>query len=164
MNKVMAIVAMVLAAIVVTPLALLIVVVAPAIAVSPVTCQITGQVGSLSPSQSAVVADIAGRAELSNLGDSAVRVGVQAALALTGLVNEPATATRVGIFAFDPQGQWGPLAALTSAKEDALLFMAVLERNQSWLTQSPAIAASKVMAVGGTNGVATPARFSAVAK
>jgi cell wall-associated NlpC family hydrolase len=164
MKKAIAIVAMVITAIVVTPVALLVVVVAPAITVSPVTCQITGRVGALSARQSAIVADIASRAELSNLGDSAVRVGVQASLALTGLINEPATGTGVGIFDFAPKGQWGPLALLTNAQEDALLFMTALDRNQKWLTQSPAVAASEVMAVGGTSGTATPARFALVSK
>jgi cell wall-associated NlpC family hydrolase len=136
------------------PAALMIGVGGPALAVSPGGCVITGQVGQLSTTQSQVVETIAGRAELTGDPKAAIALGVDVSLALTNLTNLAPTQSAVGIFAFDPNGQWGPADLLTSSGEDTVLFMAALEATPSWDTQAVPAAAHSIMA---SYGVAVPA-------
>jgi cell wall-associated NlpC family hydrolase len=136
----------------------------PALAVSPLACTITGQVGALSAAQSRVVETIAGRAELTGDPQAAVALGVDVSLALTNLVNLAPTSNVVGIFAFDPNGQWGPVAELSSAGEDTVLFMAALEATPGWDSRSVSAEASSIMTVNGVRVPATPRVFEAVLK
>jgi cell wall-associated NlpC family hydrolase len=146
------------------PVALMTGVGAPAFALSPVACTITGQVGRLSAAQSQVVETIAGRAELTGDPKAAVALGVDVSLALTDLTNLAPTGSVVGIFAFDPVGQWGPVAELFSAGEDAVLFMAALERTPGWDSRVVATEASSIMATYGVGVPATPRVFQGVLK
>jgi cell wall-associated NlpC family hydrolase len=136
----------------------------PALAVSPLACTITGQVGALNAAQSRVVETIAGRAELTADPQAAVALGVDVSLALTNLVNLVPTANVVGIFAFDPNGQWGPVAELSSAGEDTVLFMAALEGTPGWSTHAVPTEASSIMTANGVRVPATPRVFKAVLK
>ena len=149
---------------VLAPVALMTGVSAPAFALSPLACTITGQVGHLSAAQSQVVETIAGRAELTGDPRAAVALGVDVSLALTNLTNLAPTRNVVGIFAFDPNGQWGPVEELTSPGEDAVLFMAALATMQGWDTQAIPEAASSLMATYGVGVPATPRVFQAVLK
>jgi cell wall-associated NlpC family hydrolase len=136
----------------------------PALAVSPVACTITGQVSALSAAQSRVVETIAGRAELTGDPQAAVALGIDVSLALTNLVNLAPTNNVVGIFAFDPNGQWGPVADLSSASEDTVLFMAALEATPGWSTHAVPAEASSIMTAYGVAVPATPRVFNAVLK
>jgi cell wall-associated NlpC family hydrolase len=136
----------------------------PALAVSPLACTITGQVGALSAAQSRVVETIAGRAELTGDPQAAVALGVDVSLALTDLTNLAPTAKTIGIFAFDPNGQWGPVAELSSAGEDTVLFMAALEATPRWDSRSVSVEASSIMTTNGVRVPATPRVFEAVLK
>jgi cell wall-associated NlpC family hydrolase len=149
---------------VLAPVALMTGVGAPALAVSPVGCTITGQVGRLSAAQSRVVETIAGRAELTGNPQAAVALGVDVSLALTNLTNLVPTQRVVGIFAFDPNGQWGPAEDLFSAGEDAVLFMAALEATPGWSTQSIPAEASSIMTTYGVGVPATPRVFKRALK
>jgi cell wall-associated NlpC family hydrolase len=154
-----------LVAIMLAPVMFLTVIVAPAVATAPVTCTISGTLKGLSPGQSTVAEAIAGRADFTGMGDPAVRVGILASVALTNLTNVAPTAgsRAVGIFAFDPQGQWGPVQALGDVNEAALLFMAGLEQNTQWQAEPAALAASQVMTRNGVAVEATPAVFKKAA-
>ena len=147
---------------VLAPVGLLTGVGAPALALSPVGCTITGPVGNLSAVQSRVVETIAGRAELTGDPRAATELGIDVSLALTHLTNLSATRTAVGIFAFDPSGQWGPSDELTSASEDAVLFMAALEAMPGWQSRSVALEASALMTTNGVDVAAMPQLFQAV--
>jgi cell wall-associated NlpC family hydrolase len=136
----------------------------PALAVSPLACTITGQVGTLSAAQSRVVETIAGRAELTGDPQAAVALGVDVSLALTNLVNLAPTRNVVGIFAFDPNGQWGPVAELSSAGEDTVLFMAALEATPEWSVGAVPAEASSIMTTNGVRVPATPRVFQTVLK
>jgi cell wall-associated NlpC family hydrolase len=139
---------------VLAPVALMTGVGAPAFAISPVACTITGRVGALNATQSRVVETIAGRAELTGDPRAAVALAVDVSLALTNLTNLAPNKNVVGIFAFDPSGQWGPVDDLTSAGEDAVLFMAALEATPGWDSRAVPVEASLIMT---TYGVAVPA-------
>jgi cell wall-associated NlpC family hydrolase len=149
---------------VLAPVALMTGVGSSAFAVSPVACTITGQVGQLSATQSQVVETIAGRAELTGNPKAAVLLAVDVSLALTNLTNLAPTQGAVGIFAFDPVGQWGPVQDLTSAGEDAVLFMAALEATPGWETQAVPAVASLIMTTYGVTVPATPQVFDKVLK
>jgi cell wall-associated NlpC family hydrolase len=147
---------------VLAPVALFSGVGAPALAASPLACSVTGQVGILSDAQSQVVEAIAGRAELTGNPEAAVAVGVDVSLALTNLTNLAPTKREVGIFAFDPNGQWGPAVDLTSAGEDAVLFMAALEATPGWDERPVPVLASSIMTSYGVSVPATPRVFEVV--
>jgi cell wall-associated NlpC family hydrolase len=147
---------------VLAPVALMTGVGSSALAVSPVACTITGQVGHLSAAQSRVVETIAGRAELTGNPWAAVTLAVDVSLALTNLTNLAPTQSAVGIFAFDPVGQWGPVADLSSAGEDAVLFMAALEATPGWDTRAVPAVASSIMTTYGVTVPATPQVFDKV--
>ncbi|MGB8196686.1 MAG: NlpC/P60 family protein [Acidimicrobiales bacterium] len=150
-------------AIVVTPIALLTVVISPSMATSPVQCIITGSLPGLSASQSSVVETIAGRAELTGMGDQGVDVGVTASLALTDLTNLGESSPRgVGIFGFALTGKWGPPSALTNVSEAALLFLGAVSEESSWASASPASVASEVMTGYGAASPVGAAVFAAV--
>jgi cell wall-associated NlpC family hydrolase len=149
---------------VLAPVALMTGAAAPAVAVGPVGCTITGQVGQLSAAQSRVVETIAGRAELTGNPQVAVALGVDVSLALTNLTNLVPTQSVVGIFAFDPNGQWGPVEDLSSAGEDSVLFMAALEAMPGWDTQAVPVAASSIMTTYGVGVPATPRVFKRALK
>ena len=135
---------------------------APALAISPVGCTITGPVGKLSAAQSRVVEAIAGRAALTGDPRAATELGVDVSLALTHLSNLAPTRTAVGIFAFDPSGRWGPIDELTSASEDAVLFMAALDAMPGWESRAVALEASTLITTYGVGMPATPRVFQAV--
>jgi cell wall-associated NlpC family hydrolase len=146
---------------VLAPVALTVGVGAPAFALSPVGCRITGQVGRLSAAQSRVVETIAGRAELTGNPEAAVALGVDVSLALTNLTSLAPNNNAVGIFAFDPVGQWGPAADLSSAGEDAVLFMAALEATPGWDSRAVPVEASSILTTYGVGVPATPRVFQA---
>lgn len=151
-------------AIVVMPVALLTIVVAPSMATSPAQCVITGSLRGLFAPQSSVVETIAGRAELTGMGDEGVDVGVMASLALTDLTNLSQSSPRgVGIFGFALAGKWGPPSALTNASEAALLFLGAVSEESSWASASPATVASEVMTMYGAASPVGVAVFTAVA-
>jgi cell wall-associated NlpC family hydrolase len=147
---------------VLAPVALVTGVGAPAFALSPVACTITGPVGPLSAAQSGVVETIAGRAELTGDPTAAVLLGVDVSLALTNLTNLAPTNSAVGIFAFDPVGQWGPVADLSSAGEDAVLFMAALEATPGWDAHAVPEEATAIMTTYGVGVPATRRVFQAM--
>jgi len=147
---------------VLAPVALLTGVGAPALALSPVGCTITGPVGKLGAAQSRVVETIAGRAELTGDPRAATELGIDVSLALTDLNNVAATRTAVGIFAFDPNGEWGPSSVLSSASEDAVLFMAALDATHGWDSRAIPAQASALMTTYGVGVPATPRIFLAV--
>lgn len=143
------------------PLALVAMFGAPATAIAPAACVITGTVGNLSSNQSKVVEAIAGRAELAGNVTRATEVGVDVSLALTQLTNIPLSTIEVGPFAFDPNGGWGPSDITTSVGADTELFMVALSNDPTWTTSSIPVVAHDVMT---TNGVRVPATVAIFTK
>ena len=161
MKRVVTVAIAVFVAVAFAPLALVAMFGAPATAVAPVTCVITGPVGALSTGQSAVVEAIAGRAELVGDVQKATEIGIDVSLALTKLVNVPLSTSEVGPFAFDPNGNWGPTNVLGNMNEDVVIFMAALSVDATWATGSVPTVASSVMI---TNGVQVPATVAVFKK
>jgi len=146
------------------PLALVAMFGAPATAIAPAACVITGTVGNLSSSQSKVVETIAGRAELAGNVTRATEVGVDVSLALTQLTNVPPSANEVGPFAFDPNGGWGPSDIIVSLSADAELFMVALTNDPTWTTGPIPMVAHDVMTANGVRVPATTALFAKALK
>ena len=161
MKRVVTVAIAVFVAVAFAPLALVAMFGAPATAVAPVTCVITGPVGALSTGQSAVVEAIAGRAELVGDVQKATEIGIDVSLALTKLVNVPLSTSEVGPFAFDPHGNWGPSNVLGNMNEDVVIFMAALSVDATWATGSVPTVANSVMI---TNGVRVPASVAVFKK